>query len=227
MAAAQNAMALGCEVPDFEAETTQGTIKWHSYIAGSWAILFSHPADFTPVCTTELGAVADLMGEFENRGVKVAALSCDTTEHHKEWIKDIEATEYTTSPVSYPIISDPKREIAAQYGMLDPAEKDAKGIPLTCRAVFVINPQKKLALSILYPATTGRNFDEVLRVIDSLQLTATKSVATPANWTKGKTCMVLPTVSDDDAKKAFPRGFKVTEVPSGKRYLRITPDPSS
>jgi len=221
------ALVLGTTVPDFTADSTTGSLNWHSYIDNSWAVLFSHPADFTPVCTTELGAVASIHDEFTKRGVKVAALSCDTTEHHIEWIKDIEATSYAEkSTVTYPIISDPNREIAVLYGMLDPAEKDKQGLPLTCRAVFVVNPQKKLALSILYPATTGRSFAEVLRVIDSLQLTATQSVATPANWTKGKSCMVVPTLSDNEARERFPKGFETSEVPSGKSYLRITPDPT-
>ncbi|KAL3160929.1 Peroxiredoxin-6 [Trebouxia sp. C0009 RCD-2024] len=216
---------LGDVVPDFKAETSHGDIQWHSYIDGSWAILFSHPGDFTPVCTTELGQVGKLQKEFSERGIKLAALSCNDTESHKAWIKDIEA--YTPgSKVNYPIISDPKREIAVLYGMLDPDEIDMAGIPLTARAVFIIGPDKKLKLSILYPATTGRNFNEVLRVIDSLQLTAKYSVATPVNWQNGDKVMVTPNLSDDQAHQKFSKGFEKKDVPSGKGYIRLTPQPN-
>ena len=212
---------------DFSAETTAGPMKWHEYIGGSWAVLFSHPADFTPVCTTELGSVASLKEEFDKRGVKVAALSCNDTESHNAWVKDIEHLDFSgKKSVTYPIISDPKREIAVLYGMLDPEEKDAEGLPMTCRAVFITKPDKTLALSILYPATTGRNFKEVLRAIDSLQLTANHSVATPADWTSGKDCMVVPSLSDEEATAKFAKGFTKLSVPSGKGYLRVTSDPS-
>ncbi|DBA94815.1 hypothetical protein WJX77_008101 [Trebouxia sp. C0004] len=217
---------LGDVVPDFGAETSQGDIQWYDYIDGSWAILFSHPGDFTPVCTTELGQVGKLQKEFAQRGIKLAALSCNDTESHRAWIKDIEA--YTPgSKVDYPIISDPKREIAVLYGMLDPDEMDNTGIPLTARAVFIVGPDKKLKLSILYPATTGRNFSEVLRVIDSLQLTAKYSVATPVNWQHGDKVMVTPNLSNEQAKEKFSKGFEIKEVPSGKGYIRLTPQPNA
>ncbi|EIE24436.1 thioredoxin-like protein [Coccomyxa subellipsoidea C-169] len=212
-------------VPDFEADTSSGRIKFHEYIDGSWAILFSHPADYTPVCTTELGEVGKLQGEFEKRGVKLLALSCNDVASHKGWIKDIEA--YTpNSIVNYPIIADPNRDIATLYGMLDPDEKDKAGIPLTARAVFIVGPDKRLKLSILYPATTGRNFSEILRVIDSLQLTANHSVATPVNWTHGNKVMVVPTLSDEQATAKFPKGFEKASLPSGKGYIRTTAQPN-
>lgn len=218
---------LGDVVPDFEADSTHGPLKWHEYIDGSWAILFSHPADYTPVCTTELGTVASLLPEFEKRGVKVAALSCNDAESHKGWVSDIEATTWCSgAKVGYPIIADPGRDVAVTYQMVDPEEKNAAGLPMTCRAVFIIGPDKKLKLSLLYPATTGRNFTEVLRVIDSLQLTVNHSVATPVNWTHGDKCMVVPTLSDDVATEKF-GSFDVIEVPSGKRYIRMTADPAS
>lgn len=216
---------LGDTFPNFEAETTIGTIKFHEWQGDSWAILFSHPADYTPVCTTELGMVNRQIPEFEKRGVKVIALSCDDVESHKGWSKDIEA--YTKcGEVKYPIISDQNRDLAVKLGMLDPEEKDKGGLPLTCRAVFIIGPDKKLKLSLLYPATTGRNFDEILRVIDSLQLTQKNKVATPANWNRGDDCMVIPSVSTEDAKTMFPDMVEVKGIPSGKAYLRITKDPS-
>jgi 1-Cys peroxiredoxin 6 len=195
------------------------------FLCFRWGILFSHPADFTPVCTTELGAVAKIIPEFEKRNVKVIAISCDPVDSHVSWIKDIGA--YGKLPggdFPYPIISDPHREIAVKLGMLDEKEKDKAGLPLTARAVFIVAPDKKLKLTILYPATTGRNFDEILRVIDSLQLTAYKRVATPANWQSGGECMVLPNVSPEDAQKLFPQ-HRTENVPSGKPYIRITPQP--
>jgi 1-Cys peroxiredoxin 6 len=215
---------LGEVVPDFEADTTHGPIKLHEYIDGSWAILFSHPADYTPVCTTELGEVGRLQEEFTKRGVKVLALSSNDVSSHKGWISDIEA--YTpNSKVDYPIISDPTKDIATLYGGLDPDEKDKAGLPLSARAVFVVGPDKKLKLSILYPATTGRNFTEILRVIDSLQLTAKHSVATPVNWKHGQDVVVVPGLSDDQAHAKFGT-FKKAELPSGKGYLRTTADPT-
>jgi len=212
-------------VPNFKAETTTGPIDFHEYIEGSWAILFSHPADHTPVCTTELGEVGKIQEEFKKRGVKVVALSLNDVDAHKDWIQDIEA--YTPgSKVDFPIIADPKREVAMLYGMLDPDEKDAKGLPLPARAVFVVGPDKRLKLSILYPATTGRNFPEILRVIDSLQLTAKHSVATPVNWKHGEDVVVVPTLSDEQAKEKFSKGFIPHSLPSGKNYLRTTPQPN-
>eukprot|EP00270_Netrium_digitus_P010024 TRINITY_DN307_c0_g1_i3.p1 TRINITY_DN307_c0_g1~~TRINITY_DN307_c0_g1_i3.p1 ORF type:complete len:223 (-),score=62.72 TRINITY_DN307_c0_g1_i3:313-981(-) len=219
------ALRLGSVAPDFEADSTFGKLKFHDFIDGSWAILFSHPADFTPVCTTELGAVAKFAEEFEKRKVKLAAISCNEVDTHKAWIADIES--FTPGvKVNYPIIADPDRQLAVQLGMLDPDELDAKGLPLTARAVFVFGPDKRLKLSILYPATTGRNFIELLRVVDSLQLTANHSVATPVNWTAGDRCMVVPTLSDEQATQKFPKGFEVVTVPSGKRYIRLTPQPN-
>jgi len=215
---------LGEIVPNFSADSTDGPMEFHAWLGGSWGILFSHPADYTPVCTTELGRVQALSHEFRKRGVKLAALSCDSTESHRGWINDILAYNNLTE-FSYPIIADPDRDIATLYGMLDPDEKDAAGIPLTARAVFIVGPDKRLKLSILYPATTGRNFDEIIRVIDSLQLTATKKVATPVDWKQGGSCMVVPSVKQEDVAGLFPKGVKVHQVPSGKVYLRTTPQP--
>lgn len=215
---------LGDVFPDFTADTNKGPIQFHKAIDNSWAILFSHPADYTPVCTTELGEVLRFCnnGEFAKRKCKVFALSCDSAESHCGWQKDVQAHSGLTGDFPYHIIADEKRELAVKLGMVDPDEKDGAGMPLTCRAVFIIGPDKKLKLSILYPATTGRNFNEILRVLDSLQLTSIKKVATPVNWTPGKECMVVPSVSDEDAATLFPKHRKVT-VPSGKGYLRFTP----
>jgi len=217
-------LKLGDVVPNFTSDSTHGDIDFHEWIGDGWAILFSHPADYTPVCTTELGRVQQLSGEFDQRGVKLIALSCDSTESHHGWIKDILAYNKLDT-FSYPILADPSRDVATLYGMMDPDEKDHAGLPLTARAVFVIGPGKKLKLSILYPATTGRNFDEILRVIDSLQLTATKKVATPVDWKQGGSCMVVPGVKQEDAAGLFPKGVTVHEVPSGKVYIRTTPQP--
>lgn len=219
-------LKLGDVVPNFTSDSTKGEIDFHEWIGDGWAILFSHPADYTPVCTTELGRVQQLsdLGEFDKRGVKLIALSCDTTESHHGWIKDILAYN-NLDTFSYPIIADPSRDVATLYGMMDPDEKDSAGMPLTCRAVFVIGPGKKLKLSILYPATTGRNFEEIIRVIDSLQLTATRKVATPVDWKQGGSCMVVPGVKQEDAAGLFPKGVTVHEVPSGKVYIRTTPQP--
>uniref|UniRef100_A0A3B4A4T6 Peroxiredoxin-6 n=1 Tax=Periophthalmus magnuspinnatus TaxID=409849 RepID=A0A3B4A4T6_9GOBI len=174
---------LGDVFPNFEADTTIGRIKFHDFLGDSWGILFSHPKDFTPVCTTELACAAKVSDEFKKRGVKMIALSLDSVEDHYKWSKDVMAFGNAAgSPLPYPIIADEKRELSVQLGMLDPDEMDKDGMPLTARCVFVIGPDKKLKLSILYPATTGRNFDEILRVIDSLQLTAQKKVATPVDW---------------------------------------------
>jgi len=219
-----NMPLLGDIVPNFTAETNQGKIDFHSWIGESWAILFSHPADFTPVCTTELGRVQKLSGEFAKRGVKLMALSCDEVDSHVGWIDDIKSYN-NLSEFTFPIIADPKRNVAELYGMMDPDEKDAKGIALTARAVFVIGPDKRLKLSLLYPATTGRNFDEIIRVVDSLQLTATRKVATPVDWKQGGSCMVVPSVKPEDVAGLFPKGVTVHDVPSGKGYIRTTPQP--
>lgn len=220
---------LGEEFPNFDAETTIGKLNFHTWLGGSWGILFSHPADYTPVCTTELARVVQYEDEFSKRGVKLIALSCDSVEDHRGWSKDVEAycqrvTGSGNKSLTYPIIADPKRELAIKFGMLDPDEKDAKGIPLPARAVFIVGPDKRLKLSILYPATTGRNFDEILRVLDSLQLTANKKVATPVDWKSGDRCMVLPNIKGDEAKTLFP-DHEVVSLPSGKEYLRLTPQP--
>ena len=208
-------LRLGDQAPDFTAQTTEGEIKFHEWLGENWGVLFSHPKDFTPVCTTELGTVATLKNEFDKRNVKVIAISVDSLDSHKGWIPDIEETQNTK--MNYPIIADPERKIAQLYDMLDPESKDN----LTARSVFVIGPDKKIKLMITYPASTGRNFAEILRAIDSVQLTANFSVATPANWEHGGDCIVVPSVSDDDADKKFPKG--VTRV---KPYLRTTPQPN-
>ncbi|XP_071452187.1 peroxiredoxin-6 [Hetaerina americana] len=217
---------LGDTFPDFKAKTTVGDIQFHDWLGNKWGLLFSHPADFTPVCTTELGRVAKLIPEFQKRGVKVIALSCDSVESHKGWIEDIKIyARHGGEGFPYPIVADESRELAVQLGMLDPAEKDKDGLPLTCRAVFLIDPSKRLRFSILYPATTGRNFDEILRAVDSVQLTEKNKVATPADWKNGDDCMVLPGLSKEEATKLFPKGFTQIDLPSGKPYLRLTPQP--
>jgi 1-Cys peroxiredoxin 6 len=215
---------LGDVMPNFKADTTGGEISFHDFIGDSWTVLFSHPADFTPVCTTELGMAHTLAPEFKKRGVKLIALSCDGVDSHNGWIKDIQKYNCDQGAFSFPIIADPNRDIAVQLGMLDPDEKDAAGLPLTARAVFVVGPDKKLKLSILYPATTGRNFDELLRVIDSLQLTATKKVATPVNWKMGDEAMVVPSVKPEDVASIFPNGVRQVDMPSSKHYMRFTTD---
>ena len=208
-------MQLGDIAPDFSAETTQGPVKFHEWAGGSWVVFFSHPKDFTPVCTTELGEAARKLPEFSKRGVKVIALSVDPLESHKGWIGDIEETQKTK--VAYPIIADPKREIAQAYGMIHPKALDS----FTVRTVFIIDPAKKVRLMMTYPAPTGRNFEEILRVIDALQLTDKHSVATPANWKQGEDCVILPSVTDPEVlKQKFPKGFKTL-----RPYLRMTPQP--
>jgi len=213
--------------PDFHAQTNEGDISMHQYIGDSWCILFSHPHDYTPVCTTELARAAQLAPKFAERNVKLIALSCNDVESHKGWIKDIAAYGKfdASSAFPYPIIDDKTRHIAHMLGMIDPEELDSAGVPLTARACFIIGPDKKLKLSFLYPATTGRNFDEILRVVDSLQLCAKHKVATPVDWVPGGTCMIQPGVSEEEANKSFTKGHKVVELPSGKHYLRETPQP--
>ena len=205
---------LGDPAPDFTAETTEGTIEFHKWLGGGWGILFSHPKDYTPVCTTELGRVANLKSEFEKRNVKVIAVSVDALDSHKGWISDINETQSCT--MNYPIIADPDRNVATTYGMIHPNALDN----LTVRSVFIIGPDKKVKLQLTYPASTGRNFDEILRVIDSLQLTANYQVATPADWKHGEDCVVVPAIKTEDIPAKFPKGFK--EV---KPYLRMTPQP--
>ena len=208
------ALRLGDIAPDFSAETSEGKINFHEYLGNGWGVLFSHPADFTPVCTTELGAVAKLRDEFSKRNTKVIALSVDGLESHKSWIGDINETQNTV--VNFPIIADQDRKVSELYDMIHPNASEN----FTVRSVFVIGPDKKIKLMITYPASTGRNFDELLRVIDSLQLTANYSVATPANWNQGEDVIVVPAIKTEDIPSKFPKGHKVI-----KPYLRTTPQP--
>src|SRR5450631_591729 len=207
-------LRLGDTAPDFVQESSEGTIRFHEWLGDSWGVLFSHPADFTPVCTTELGLTAKLKDEFAKRNVKVIALSVDPVESHKKWIEDINDTQKTR--VNFPIIADPARTVATLYDMIHPNASATA----TVRSLFVIGPDKAVKLMITYPASTGRNFNEVLRVVDSLQLTAGYSVATPADWKNGEDVIVVPAVSTEDAIKKFPKGVKVV-----KPYLRYTPQP--
>ncbi|XP_068623894.1 peroxiredoxin-6 [Battus philenor] len=218
---------LGDIFPNFTANTTIGEIDFHDWLEDSWGILFSHPSDFTPVCTTELARVINLMPEFEKRNVKVIGLSCDSISSHFDWCKDIKcyAGCNEDEKFPYPIIEDKDRALAAKLGMVDKDELDETGMPLTARAVFIIDQKKKFRLSILYPATTGRNFDEILRVLDSLQLTDKAKVATPVDWKMGDDCMVLPTITEENMDMMFPLGVSVIPLPSGKKYLRKTPCP--
>jgi alkyl hydroperoxide reductase subunit AhpC len=209
------ALHLGDTAPDFTAESTDGTINFHEYLGDGWGVLFSHPADFTPVCTTELGRVAALKPEFDKRDTKVIGLSVDALDDHARWSADIEETQGTA--LNFPLIADSNREIADLYDMVPPAAENN----LTVRSVFVVGPDKKVKLIITYPASTGRNFDEILRVIDSLQLTANHSVATPVDWKDGDDVIIVPAVSDEEAKEKFPKGFTAV-----KPYLRVTPQPN-
>jgi thioredoxin-dependent peroxiredoxin len=208
-------LRLGDIAPNFKAQTTEGEIDFHQWLGDGWGVLFSHPADYTPVCTTELGTVAKYTEQFRKRNVKVAALSVDGLESHKGWIKDINETQGTT--VNFPIIADEDKKVANLYDMIHPNASDK----LTVRSVFIIGPDKKVKLIIVYPASTGRNFDELIRVIDSLQLTAYHKVATPANWQDGDDCVIVPAVANEDIPKLFPKGHK--EI---KPYLRMTPQPN-
>ena len=209
------ALRLGDIAPDFQADTTDGPISFHEWIGDSWAVLFSHPKDFTPVCTTELGYVARCKPDFDKRGVKVIGLSVDQTDSHKRWAEDIKETQ--GAALNFPVIADPDHKIAELYDMIHPEISDV----FTVRSVFVIGPDKKIKLMITYPASTGRNFDEILRVIDSLQLTAKYSVATPVNWKDGDDVIIVPSLSDEAAKEKFPGGWRAP-----KPYLRITPQPN-
>ena len=208
------ALQLGDTAPNFEADSTEGRIDFHAYLGSSWGILFSHPKDFTPVCTTELGAVAKLKGEFEKRNVKVIGLSVDAVSDHEKWAADIEETQGVA--LNFPLLGDPDRKVSDSYGMIHPNASDT----LTVRSVFVSGPDKKIKLSITYPASTGRNFDEILRVVDSLQLTAEHQVATPVNWKHGEDVIIVPALSDEDASKKFPGGWKTL-----KPYLRVVAQP--
>ncbi len=210
------ALQLGDIAPDFEADTTEGHIKFHEWAGNSWVVLFSHPKNFTPVCTTELGYTAKLKPEFDKRNVKVIGLSVDQLASHEKWGDDIKETQ--GHALNFPLIADTDRKVSDLYGMIHPNASDT----LTVRSVFVIGPDKKIKLTLTYPASTGRNFDEVLRVINSLQLTAKHQVATPVNWKAGEDVIIVPSVSDDDAKKKFPNGWTAQ-----RPYLRIVPQPQS
>jgi len=219
------ALQLGDIAPDFEADTTEGRIKFHDYIDGSWAVFFSHPKDFTPVCTTELGSMAKIKHEFDKRGVKLIGISVDSVADHQRWKQDIK--DVTGATVNYPMIGDSDMAVAKLYGMIHPnASGDAKSRTAadnqTVRNVLIVGPDKKIKLILTYPMSTGRNFDEILRVIDSLKLTATKSVATPANWKPGEDVIILASVSDEAAKEKFPGGWKTL-----KPYLRMVPQPGA
>ena len=209
------AIQIGDTVPDFEQDSTEGRIRFHEWLGDSWGILFSHPKDFTPVCTTELGAVARLKPEFEKRNVKVIGLSVDPVSDHRAWAGDIQETQGVA--LNFPLIADADRTVSDKYGMIHPNANDT----LTVRSVFLIGPDKKLKASLTYPASTGRNFDEILRLVDSLQLTAVHKVATPVNWKHGEDCIIVPSLSDEEADKLFPKGYKRI-----KPYLRITPQPN-
>jgi alkyl hydroperoxide reductase subunit AhpC len=210
-----NVLLLGDTAPDFSADSTQGTINFHQWLDNSWCIFFSHPKDFTPVCTTELGQTARLKPEFDKRGIKVLALSVDSVENHKNWIKDINETQNVT--VNFPLIGDENRHVAELYGMIHPKVSETS----TVRSVFIIDPKKKIRMTMTYPAASGRDFNEILRLVDSVQLTDKHSVATPAGWQWGQDCIILPSITDPAVlKEKFPQGWK--EV---KPYLRITPQP--
>ncbi|MBV9959635.1 MAG: peroxiredoxin [Acidobacteria bacterium] len=208
-------LRLGDTAPDFTAETTEGEVSFHDWLGESWGVLFSHPKDFTPVCTTELGEAARLKPEFEKRNVKIIGLSVDPADSHQKWASDIEETQ--GQALNFPVIADSERKVSDLYDMIHPNASDT----FTVRSVYVIGPDKKVKLMITYPASTGRNFDEILRVIDSLQLTAKYSVATPVNWKDGDDCIIVPALSDEEAKEKFPAGWKAL-----KPYLRITPQPN-
>ena len=208
------AIRLGDIAPDFTADSSEGTIEFHKYLGDGWGVLFSHPKDYTPVCTTELGRVASLKSEFDKRNVKVIALSVDPVDSHKGWINDINETQNCS--VNYPIIADPEKKVSEMYDMIHPNALNN----LTVRSVFIIGPDKTVKLTLTYPASTGRNFDEILRVIDSLQLTANYQVATPVDWKHGDDCVVVPAIKTEDIPSKFPKGHKVI-----KPYLRTTPQP--
>ena len=208
-------LVIGDDAPDFEADTTEGKIKFHEWLGNSWGVLFSHPKDFTPVCTTELGTMARLKPQFDKRNVKIIGLSVDPVDKHKGWSKDIEETQGTAP--NYPLIADPDRKVADLYDMIHPNASDT----VTVRSVFIIGPDKKIKLIITYPQSAGRNVDELLRVIDSLQLTSNYSVSTPVDWKDGEDVIIVPAVSDEDAKQKFPKGWKAV-----KPYLRVTPQPN-
>jgi alkyl hydroperoxide reductase subunit AhpC len=209
------AIRLGDEAPDFSADTTEGTINFHEWLGDSWGILFSHPKDFTPVCTTELGYVAKLKPEWDKRNVKVIGLSVDPTDSHGKWAQDIEETQ--GAKVNFPLIGDSEKKVADLYDMIHPNASDT----VTVRTVFIVGPDKKVKATLTYPQSAGRNFDEILRLVDSLQLSAGYSVSTPVNWKEGEDVIIMPAISDEDAKTKFPKGWKAL-----KPYLRLTPQPN-
>ncbi|MFS8002698.1 putative thioredoxin-dependent peroxiredoxin [Helianthus anomalus] len=241
-------LTIGDSLPNLQVDTTHGKINLHDYVGDSFTIIFSHPGDFTPVCTTELGAMAAYADKFAQRGVKLLGLSCDDVQSHKEWIKDIEAYNVCIcicicicifinqnlpvntivmlvqkgKKVTYPIAADPNREIIKQLNMVDPDEKDASGQNLPSRALHIVGPDKKIKLSFLYPASTGRNMDEVVRALDSLIKASKHKIATPVNWKEGEPVVIAPSVSNDEARKMFPKGFQTVDLPSNKDYLRFT-----
>lgn len=215
-------LRIGDQAPNFSAATTSGDLDLYNWAGDKWVVLFSHPADYTPVCTTELGRLQSLLPEFEKRNVKVLGLSCDPIEDHEGWVQDIVEVTPCIDEISFPIIADEDRSVAALYDMLDQTNITNDGLPLTVRSVFVIGPDRQVKLMLTYPASTGRNFDELIRCIDSLQLTHDYKVATPVDWKHGDQCVVVPSISTDDAKKMFPKGINVV-----KPYLRMTPDPKN
>ncbi len=210
----QMPLQLGDTVPNFQQDSTEGRVDFYDYAGNDWVILFSHPKDYTPVCTTELGAASKLKGEFDRRGVKIIGLSVDSLESHRGWVNDIEETQGVK--LNFPLLADHDRKVANLYNMIHPNDDNV----FTVRSVFIVDPNKKLRLTITYPAPTGRNFNEILRVVDALQLTDSQKVATPVNWTQGDDVVILPSVSDEDAYGLFPEGWKAL-----KPYLRITPQP--
>ena len=209
------ALQIGDTAPDFEAETTEGVVRFHDWLGDSWCVLFSHPKDYTPVCTTELGYAARVKDEFQRRNCKIMSVSVDPLESHRGWVKDINETQDTT--MNYPMIADPNRTVADLYGMIHPKASDTT----TVRSVFFIGPDKKIKAMITYPASTGRNFQEIIRVLDSLQLTAGYQVATPVNWMDGDECIIVPSIADEDIPAKFPKGHRKV-----KAYLRYTPQPN-
>ncbi|RZF46090.1 hypothetical protein LSTR_LSTR004803 [Laodelphax striatellus] len=219
-------MRLGATIPDFSAKTTHGPIQFYDWLGDSWCVLFSHPADFTPVCTTELGRIAVHQQEFKKRNVKLLAHSCDKLQSHTDWVNDIKSyCPDIPGDFPYPIIGDDTRELAIRLDMLDEANQNNPDTAMTVRSLYIISPDKKLRLAMLYPTSTGRNVDEILRCIDSLQLCdRLKVVATPANWTPGTKVMILPSVTDEDAHKLFPKGVDKVTMPSGHNYVRTTTD---
>ncbi|PHJ16695.1 peroxiredoxin 6 [Cystoisospora suis] len=221
---------LGSVFPDIQAAASGlpgDKISLYSFLGDGWGLLMSHPNDFTPVCTTELSQAAKLAQEFQKRNCKLVGFSCNALESHKEWSKDVMSVAQLSGDLPFPIIADPERKLAADLGIMDPDEKDKDGLPLTCRAVVFIGPNKRVRALILYPANVGRNFSEVLRVLDGLQLTDKYPVATPEGWKPGDKVMVQPTLSDGEAREKLPKGFETKACPSGKNYLRFAPDPAA